>query len=307
MFDLGANLPLIRASDGTGGVFSNGDPGVTAAEGTAARRIPRAEDVRALIAILIVLGGTIGIIFWSGPLLDPLFSPAWLDVPMRVLMILTALIGALLLRQPMTAGTGPAALLLTALPVGCCGVAAAIAIEWLAGFAVPGAAGGAVAGGAFLLGTLIFVIRVASEEVLLRGLLQPVLTRAWGPAAGIIVSALVFTLIHVAGGWRDLVSLANITLAGIWFGLLAYRTGGILAPTLAHFGWNWTEEMLLGATPNPGIGAFGSAIDVDLVGPAIWGGSVDGLNASLVTSLVLALIILPLVWRGKARGAAGTQ
>jgi hypothetical protein len=28
---------------------------------------------------------------------------------------------------------------------------------------------------------------------------------------------------------------------------------------------------------------------------------VDGLNASLVTCLVLALIILPLVWRGKAR------
>lgn len=280
---------------------------MTAANGTAGRRTVRADDVRALIAILIVLGGTIGIIFWSGPLVDRLFSPAWLDVPMRVLMILTALCGAVLLRQPMSAGTGPAALLLTALPVGCFGVAAAIAIEWLAGFAAPGAAGGLAGAGPFLLGTLIFLVRVGSEEVLLRGLLQPVLVRAWGPAAGILVSAAVFTLIHVAGGWRDPISLANITLAGIWFGLLAYRTGGILAPTLAHFGWNWTEEMLFGATPNPGIGAFGSAIDVDLIGPAIWGGSVDGLNASLVTCLVLALIILPLVWRGKARGAAGTQ
>jgi membrane protease YdiL (CAAX protease family) len=262
------------------GRILHGDPGVSAADGTAGRRIVRAEDVRALIAILIVLGGTISIIFWSGPLVDRFFSPAWLDVPMRVLMILMALAGAVLLRQPMTAGARPASLVLTALPVGCFGVAAA---------------------GPFLLGSLIFLVRVGSEEVLLRGLLQPVLARAWGPAAGIMVSAAVFTLIHVAGGWRDPVSLANITLAGIWFGLLAYRTGGILAPTLAHFGWNWTEEMLFGATPNPGIGAFGSAIDVDLVGPAIWGGSVDGLNASLVTCLVLALIILPLVWRGKAR------
>jgi membrane protease YdiL (CAAX protease family) len=283
------------------GRILHGDPGVSAADGTAGRRIVRAEDVRALIAILIVLGGTISIIFWSGPLVDRFFSPAWLDVPMRVLMILMALAGAVLLRQPMTAGARPASLVLTALPVGCFGVAAAIALEWLGGFVAPGAAGGVAAAGPFLLGSLIFLVRVGSEEVLLRGLLQPVLARAWGPAAGIMVSAGVFTLIHVAGGWRDPVSLTNITLAGIWFGLLAYRTGGILAPTLAHFGWNWTEEMLFGATPNPGIGAFGSAIDVDLVGPAIWGGSVDGLNASLVTCLVLALIILPLVWRGKAR------
>jgi uncharacterized protein len=93
-------------------------------------------------------------------------------------------------------------------------------------------------------------------------------------------------------------SLLNITLAGGWFGLLAWRTGGILAPTLAHAGYNWAEEMLFGATPNPGISPFGALFDVDLTGPVRLGGSADGLNASLLLTAVLAAIILPLLLRG---------
>ena len=64
----------------------------------------------------------------------------------------------------------------------------------------------------------------------------------------------------MVGGWGHPVSLLNILLAGIWFGLLALRTGGLLAPILAHFGYNWAEEMIFGASPNPGVGAFGSVV-----------------------------------------------
>lgn len=172
------------------------------------------------------------------------------------------------------------------------------------GVAAAGAGGGAVlrpsagiAAAPFLLGTTLILLGVVAEEVLLRGLLQPVLVRAWGPPAGVIASALAFTLIHMVGGWGHPVSLVNILLAGLWFGLLALRSGGLAAPILAHFGYNWAEEMIFGAAPNPGAGLFGSAVDIDLTGPAILGGSVEGLNASVMISVVLLMLILSLAFR----------
>ncbi len=157
--------------------------------------------------------------------------------------------------------------------------------------------GSGIAVGPFALGTLLILLGVVAEELLLRGLLQPVLVRAWGTAAGVSASALAFVLIHMVGGWGQPMSLVNILLAGLWFGLLALRSGGLAAPILAHFGYNWVEEMIFGASPNPGVGVFGSAIDVDLTGPAIWGGSIEGLNASVVISVVLGALALSLALR----------
>ena len=65
----------------------------------------------------------------------------------------------------------------------------------------------------------------------------------------------------------------------------------MLAPLLAHVGWNGAEALLFGASPNPGIGAYGSILDVDLAGPALLGGSADGLNASLTATAMLVMLI----------------
>ncbi|ARS26768.1 CAAX amino protease [Sphingomonas sp. KC8] len=200
-------------------------------------------------------------------------------------------------------------LTLLAFPSGVLAVLALLVIAGFTGTIAPLPPVRAVASPSLLLlGTFVVLVQVFGEEILLRGLLQPLLTRAWGGWLGILVTALAFTLIHVLGGWRDAVSLLNITLAGIWFGLLALRTSGLLAPTLAHFGYNWGEEMLIGTSPNPGIGDFGSFFDFDLAGPAILGGSVDGFNASLVLSMVLVLLILPLaLMRRRVPGAVPAQ
>ena len=85
------------------------------------------------------------------------------------------------------------------------------------------------------------------------------------------------------------------------FGLLALRTGGIAAATGTHVAWNALEQLLYGLDPNPGIGSFGSVIDKDLIGPALLGGSEDGLNGSLGMTAALMAIVVPLTilgWRG---------
>ena len=117
-----------------------------------------------------------------------------------------------------------------------------------------------------------------------------------GPALAVIASAAAFSSFHIlVGGATSPLSLFNLMLGGIWFALLAQRSGGLLAPFLAHYGWNVTEDIGLGLVPNPGVGEFGSLFNQDMVGVALWGGSDEGLNASIAMSVVLVALIVPLL------------
>jgi uncharacterized protein len=149
-----------------------------------------------------------------------------------------------------------------------------------------------------MLGTMLVLFQTASEEIFFRGWFQRVLCERKGLMIGVIGSSLAFAAPHIIGGARDTLSLLNLFLAGLFFGLLAIRTGGLAAPIAAHFGWNWGEQILLGFDPNPGIGSFGAIIDRDLAGSALWGGSTEGLNASVAITFVLLALILPLAaWK----------
>lgn len=144
------------------------------------------------------------------------------------------------------------------------------------------------------LGTMVTLGQSASEELFFRGWVQPVLKRGWGAAAAIGVTAVAFAALHVAGGARSPLTLVNLLLGGIVFGVLAVRSGGLAASIAAHAGWNWAEAILFGLDPNPGTGSFGALADFDLVGAAAWGGSGEGLNASVAMTIVLAALVPPL-------------
>ncbi|MGF7473829.1 hypothetical protein WFJ45_24165, partial [Salmonella enterica subsp. enterica serovar Minnesota] len=55
------------------------------------------------------------------------------------------------------------------------------------------------------------------------------------------------------------------------------------------------EQLVLGLVPNPGLGAFGSVMDLELAGATLWGGSEEGLNASLAMTFALAMFVVPLL------------
>lgn len=197
------------------------------------------------------------------------------------------------------AGPKPLAMAAAGAGVGLLGLGSAAAFAALAGLTHPGAG---AHGGVFALlaGTIAILFQAGVEEVYFRGWLQPALARAWGQAAGLLVAAAAFAALHVAGGARTPLTLVNLFLGGILFGLLAIRTRGLAAPIAAHFAWNWAEQILLGLDPNPGVGSFGAIIDLDLVGSSYWGGSDEGLNASLALGFALTALIVPLAaWRAR--------
>lgn len=149
--------------------------------------------------------------------------------------------------------------------------------------------------GMLMLGLAVTVLAVVAEELLFRGWLLPSLIERSGTWPAVALSALAFSLFHVIGGAAQPMSFVNLMLGGVWFALLALRSGGLFAPIAAHVGWNVAEDLGLGLIPNPGTGAFGALVDLDMLGGAAWGGSDEGLNASVAMTCVLIVLIVPLL------------
>ena len=178
------------------------------------------------------------------------------------------------------------------LAVGVGGLCVAAGFIWLNATMVTGTDSEAFPGSTIALGLAISVLTVGAEEILFRGWLLSALQDRAGPAAAVVLSAAVFSGFHMLGGPQTPISLVNLMLGGIWFALLAQRSGGLLAPFFAHFGWNVTEELGFGLVPDS---EFPSLANHDMVGTALWGGSSDGLNASIAMTVVLVALIVPLL------------
>ena len=237
-------------------------------------------------------------------------AEAIFDIVIFLPLLITGLIGGAIERRN-AAGLGPrpAQGLGLGVLIGFGGLSVSAAYALLAGTLVSGAA---PSSSALLLlgGAAAVLMQTGAEEVFFRGWLQPALTSRWGMAAGIVAAALAFAALHIAGAPDMLgpIPLLNLFLGGLMFGLFAAMGRGIAAALGVHWAWNGSEQLIYGLDPNPGIGGFGSLIDKDLVGSAIWGGSADGLNGSVGMTIALVAILLPLAvltWRRAGQSAAG--
>jgi membrane protease YdiL (CAAX protease family) len=77
------------------------------------------------------------------------------------------------------------------------------------------------------------------EELLFRGLLQPVVVRALGAVPGIVIAALPFALLHgpqYGWSWRHVLL---ITVAGAAFGWKRHTTGSTGAAAFMHSAYNF--------------------------------------------------------------------
>jgi uncharacterized protein len=226
----------------------------------------------------------------SMPALETLFTL----VIFGGLLAFAAIGGGLSRVNPFRIGRRPLQSLSIGLSIGVGGIVAAAALAWIAGTVQP-AAGLPQQASLLVWGAAVIFFQTASEEVYFRGWLQPALARHWGPQAAVVVAALAFAALHVMGGARSPTTLINMFLGGLLFGYLASYGHGLAGALGAHFAWNATEQILLGLDPNPGLGSFGALLDLELAGSAAWGGSDEGLNASVAMTFALLALVVPLL------------
>lgn len=94
--------------------------------------------------------------------------------------------------------------------------------------------------GAALVGTLAVVLAPVAEELLFRGVVLPHLARSLSPWTAIVVSSVLFGMLHVDHG----VLLIGPLSIGIVLGWARWRTGSIGVPILLHTTMNGTAMLL---------------------------------------------------------------
>lgn len=218
-------------------------------------------------------------------------------VPLGLIAFAAVRIG----RLPVPIGGHPGRAMAGGLALGiaafCVSVALCV-IAGTAGFGMPAEEGI----GLLLLETVLLLVQSGAEELYFRGWLQADLQRRWGPWPALGAAALLFAALHFLVAASQPLSFATLLLGGLMFGLAYRKTGSFLVPWGLHFGWNWSEELLFGLYPNPGTGTFGALLNIDLAGSAWWGGTDEGLNASLSSIFVLVAVLAALLaWPAEAR------
>jgi membrane protease YdiL (CAAX protease family) len=137
---------------------------------------------------------------------------------------------------------------------------------------------------------VLFTPSALLEEIIFRGVPLVVLALAFGRAAGLVITAVLFGLLHATNPDVTPLALGNVALAGIYLGLAFYHRGGLWTATGAHLGWNLTHAAL--AAPVSGLPFAMPGIDFQPGQPAWLSGGAFGPEGGVLATIVLALAIV---------------
>ena len=132
------------------------------------------------------------------------------------------------------------------------------------------------------------------EELLLRGYILSNLMESLSKWPALIISALVFTLLHATNPDFSVVGAVNILLAGLLLGINYIYTKNLWFGILLHFSWNFFQGPLLGFEVS-GV-HLESLLQHEIQGSELLTGGKFGFEGSLVATVLLALATGALAW-----------
>lgn len=162
-------------------------------------------------------------------------------------------------------------------------ITAAFLILWGAGWLT-------VAGVRFELSVLFtwavfFLVQATYEEIVFRGYLFRMTAEYFDPRVALVVTSLLFGVVHGFNEHFSWIAFLNILLAGFVLGALVLRTGRLWAAAGLHFTWNLFQSVVYGF-PVSGIKTY-RLLTTETDGPPLFTGGGFGLEGSLVTILLL--------------------
>ena len=142
---------------------------------------------------------------------------------------------------------------------------------------------------------VLFVCVGINEEMWMRGYLIPNIAegirgRKISPRGAVIgallLTAVVFGLMHAANPNASVVSALGIMFAGIVIGLPFVWTGSLAIPIGFHITWNFFQGVVFGF-PVSGSTGYASFVAADQLGPEWWTGGAFGPEAGLLGMIAL--------------------
>lgn len=131
-----------------------------------------------------------------------------------------------------------------------------------------------------------YMIQGASEEIIFRGWQLQVIGARYKPWLGILISSIIFALLHSLNSGVTIIAIVNIFLFGILLAFFVMRNNDIWAACGWHSAWNWAMASIYGLEVS-GSHKIGSILNLSSSGPTYLSGGAFGPEASIITSVVL--------------------
>lgn len=144
----------------------------------------------------------------------------------------------------------------------------------------------------------LFVIVAINEEVLMRGYVLRNLMYSFNKYIALIISSILFSVMHGFNPNMDWFSYLNLFLAGILLGSTYIFTNNLWFPIALHFSWNFFQS-LFGF--NVSGHDFYSLIEFKIINPNLINGGLFGFEGSIFCIVIqFVLIISVLIYYNKS-------
>lgn len=137
----------------------------------------------------------------------------------------------------------------------------------------------------FLLNLLLFICVAITEETFGRGYILGNLMASMNKYLALAISALLFSLMHLANPNVTFLSMTNIFMAGILLGLPYIFTRSLWLPIALHLSWNFMQGPVFGYEVSGQKTA--TIFQTSYPGASIWNGGNFGFEGSLPSLILL--------------------
>lgn len=143
-----------------------------------------------------------------------------------------------------------------------------------------------------LTGLILFIFVGLNEELFSRGYCMMVLSQTGKKWVPIVVSAIIFSAMHLGNPNVKLLGLFNIFLVGILFSYMVVKTNNIWMAIGYHITWNYFQGNVFGF-PVSGLDSTG-IYGINVLNDNLLTGGAFGPEAGILASIVLIVSILAL-------------
>lgn len=135
-----------------------------------------------------------------------------------------------------------------------------------------------------------WIVQGAVEEILTRGWLFQMISERYSINWGILVSSVLFGLLHLTNSGTTFISTLNICLVGFLFIIYALYQQSLWGVCGFHSVWNFLQGNVFGFEVSGTKPKGGSLIELKEAGNDFITGGAFGPEASIIASLLLALL-----------------
>ena len=144
--------------------------------------------------------------------------------------------------------------------------------------------------GSILIVLIGWIVQGASEEIMVRGWLLPVVGSRHNVALGIFISSTIFGALHLNNANMDILPMINLVLFGVFAAFYVIWEGGLWGICALHSSWNWAQGNVFGFEVSGTLPVGGMLVDFQpVVGSDLITGGAFGIEGGVVCSIVLLL------------------